>query len=70
MKKIVLVAAAAGLMTLAACGEKKTEVTNTTVENTVVENDASIIENGVVTDTNTTVETTSNTVVENTGNAM
>lgn len=54
MKKFAVVFAAAGLMTLAACGKKPAETTNASnavVEN-VVENSASAMENSASTATN------------------
>jgi hypothetical protein len=64
MKKILIVAAAAGLMSLAACGEGTT--TNTT-DNTAVEANASIYADGSENSANAEAENVlENTVVENT----
>lgn len=65
MKKIAVVFASAGLLALAACGEKPAEeANNAAVVENVVDNAAEVVENA-----SNVVENASN-VVENTANAM
>jgi hypothetical protein len=64
MKKIAVVFASAGLLALAACGEKPAEEANNAVEN-VVENASNVVENA-----SNVVENASNAVENASNNAM
>jgi hypothetical protein len=59
MKKIVLIAAAAGLMSLAACNKPADTTVNNTTSETVIDNTAGVME-----------ETSNTTTNETVGNAM
>lgn len=65
MKKIAVVFASAGLLALAACGEKPAEEANNAAVENVVENASNVVENA-----SNVVENASNVVENASDNAM